>query len=430
MAANPHAAVWLLRQRQGKRPVLAFEATFSPRWFGPAFPREFPMKWMRCSGAGATTVAVTLALISLAGCGAASTAQGSGNNAEAAKAAAAADAELQTLYKGTNATPPASTSPVRDGANVFVVGDMAVSATAAAVASVVAAGKIAGWHVKTWDGKAQSSQQLAGIRTAVSQRADAIFVYGVDCAGVKPGLEEAKAAGIPVVAGQAYDCSDVAAGAPSLFTYRVDYVMGQLPSFSKAWGAAQATYLISKLKGDARVLNIVETDYQVTVVQSQGFEARLAQCGSCKIVDTVKFTAAEFGPPLQQKIAQALLRHPDANATSVPYDAVLTGGVLGAIRDAGGVGKVLVAGGEGQPEGISLVRSGEVAAEFGTSTPWEGWAAAEAINRLLAGAKPQPSGIGIQVVDKEHNLPAAGGFTSSVDFEGIYTKAFRDAVAK
>jgi ribose transport system substrate-binding protein len=368
----------------------------------------------------------------VAGCGGSSSGDGeSGASGDAAAAASAADEELATLYDGTNEQPPTSTSPVKPGAKIFVVGgDQSASATALAVESVVKAGDIAGWDVTTWDGKGQSTQQLAGIRTAVSQDADAIFMYAVDCASVQAGLQEAKAAGVIVVVAEAYDCSDVDPSAPSLFTHQVDYVMGKLPDFSKAWGAAQATYLISKLQGEVKLLNIVETDYRATVVQDEGFRARFDECESCEIVDTVEFTAQEFGPPLQQKIAQALLRNPDVNATLVAYDALLTGGVLGAIRDAGMTDKVMVAGGEGAPEAINLLKQGQVAAEFGIPTAWEGWAGAEAINRLLAGDEPQPSGIGIQVVDEENNLPEGDRYTSDVDFEGAYTTAFQQAAGK
>jgi ribose transport system substrate-binding protein len=347
------------------------------------------------------------------------------------EAVSAADKELQAFYAGTHQDPPATTSPVKPGAKVFVIGgDQSASATQLAVESVVKAGEIAGWDVSLWDGKGQSTQQLAGIRTAVSQGANAIFMYAVDCASVQAGLQEAKDAGIIVVTAQAFDCSEVDPSAPSLITHQVDYVAGGPTGFSKAWGAAQATYLISKLGGEVKLLNIVETDYRATVVQDEGFRARLEECGSCEILDTIEFTTQDFGPPLQQKVAQALQRNPDVNATLVAYDALLTGGVLGGIRDAGMTDKITVAGGEGAPEAVNLLKQGQVAAEFGIPTAWEGWAGADAINRLLAGDEPQPSGIGIQVVDLEHNMPEGDRFTSSVDFQGIYTEAFQQAAGK
>ena len=51
---------------------------------------------------------------------------------------------------------------------------------------------------------------------------------------------------------------------------------------------------------------------------------------------------------------------------------------------------------------------------------WIGWAGADTLNRVLAGAGPAPEGIGFKLVDAENNLPDSGNYQTTVDFRAGY----------
>ena len=56
---------------------------------------------------------------------------------------------------------------------------------------------------------------------------------------------------------------------------------------------------------------------------------QLKQCPGCEVVE-VEITISDYGPPLQQKMEQALLQHPDIDAVLVdaavvsPIDDIVT----------------------------------------------------------------------------------------------------------
>jgi ribose transport system substrate-binding protein len=55
---------------------------------------------------------------------------------------------------------------------------------------------------------------------------------------------------------------------------------------------------------------------------------------------------------------------------------------------------------------------------------WTGWAAVDTLNNLFQGKAPAFSGLGWQLVDPAHNLPASGPWVSPIDFKAIYKKAW------
>jgi len=54
----------------------------------------------------------------------------------------------------------------------------------------------------------------------------------------------------------------------------------------------------------------------------------------------------------------------------------------------------------------------------------EAWSAIDALNRLFQGATPVSSGIGVQIYDAEHNLPASGPYVSPIDYQSVYRAAW------
>jgi ribose transport system substrate-binding protein len=82
-------------------------------------------------------------------------------------------------------------------------------------------------------------------------------------------------------------------------------------------------------------------------------------------------------------------------------------------------------GGEGfQPE-LDLLRGGKgINAVNIVASDWTGWAAIDTLNSLFLNKPIADSGLGWQLADKDHNLPAAGSFVPSVDFKSAYKKAW------
>lgn len=377
---------------------------------------------------------VALALAATLGaCGGSSSSSSSSTTTAASGGGSAAQQRLERLYTGTYGVPPKTAPRPQRGNHVWLIScGQTAAACANGVGGAKAAARALGWTTTLYDTKGDPSAMLNGIRSAIAAKADGIFVYAIDCSLVKAGLQEAKKASIPVVGGESADCSDVDKSAPSLFTYVTHYVGNRtFPDFIQDWGGAQADWDIAQLDGKAKVIDFRETDGVSVLLADKGFRKELATCAGCKIVDTVDFTFGDLGPSLQQKASQALLQHPEANAIEVPYDAVMTAGVAAALRASGRLSSMKIMGGEGNVANMDLIRSGHGQdAVVGLPTEWEGWAAIDNLNRIMNGQPIADSGIGLQIVDREHNMTPSGPFVPQHDskpipFAQLYTKAFQ-----
>lgn len=379
--------------------------------------------------------AACLALGALAGCG------GSGSSGSTAGGGSgispATQAKIDEALKGSF-TPPPTTSPrPQPGKNVWFIPLSSSIDNFAEPGSIHDAAKRMGWKLTEFDGKYSSDNIVSGIHQAIADHADGIILYIVDCPLVKSALQDARAAGIPVVGGAAVDCDESNPGEPSLYDAMTRYhapgsdtPMRYQDFLRKYWGPAQALAAIAGTKGDAKIIDVTETDQAAVVQQDKGLREGLrAYCPKCRVVDTVSFTGADVGTPLQQRIEQALTSHPEANALTSPYDAIALISAS-AIRAAGRSGQIYHVADEGKPAVMDDIRKGaDINAAVGLSLPWEMWNMLDDLNRLFHGEKPPadgwPSGNGTQIIDKTHNLPPAGQpYVPPVDFRADYLKAW------
>jgi ribose transport system substrate-binding protein len=392
----------------------------------------------RVTGVVAALSAVALIV---AGCGgsdsstttSASTAAPAGTTASttdaggpAATAVQQAEAELAKISgpDGQFGSPPTSAPKPASGKTVWIVSvGQSVPAIAKVVSTIESISKDLGWKTRVWDGKLQPNQQLAGMRAAVEAKADAIINYGTDCPTIQVGLQAAKAAKIPVVGIESFDCDVVKPGAPSLFTWVVTYEQGDLTQFLTTLGGYQAAWAIAHGKGESKVVHFRETDVRTLLTLADAFTEAMKACSTCEIVDTVEFTGADYGPKLQQKTQQALVQHPETDSVSAGADSTITGGVGAGIRSS--QHKPPAIGWECDASVMPLLKSGIEGACFDFVSEWEGYAAVDAVIRLFAGEKPTTqTGIGIRLVDKEHNLDGYVPGKGPVDYAAIYRKAW------
>jgi ribose transport system substrate-binding protein len=201
---------------------------------------------------------------------------------------------------------------------------------------------------------------------------------------------------------------------------------GDYASLTRAWAAVKADWVITKTQGLAKVIEFKEDELLVVKYIREGFEQELAKCKSCQVVKTVDFTIPDFGPALQQKAQGALLQHPEANAIHSPYDTPMLLGIGAAVVESGRAAQLAVIAGEGFPSNVQLIRDGKgQSAANAFPAAWTGYAAVDSLNSVFHGQKPQDSGIGYRLVDREHNLPAPGkGYEPSKDFRAAYKKAW------
>lgn len=375
------------------------------------------------------------AALLLAGCGGSSepaetdtNTQPVGGNSAPAVAPASDDSGLN--YEGTLREPDMTPRPIVRGKKIAILsaGQASISSSVPVGAAKEAA-EAAGWDASIFDVQLNPANAPGLVRQAIAAGVDGIILQAVDCPGIKGPLQEARKKGIEVVGIYAFDCDDPVfkGNDPALFTGRVNYGddIKDYGKFTEQYGADQAKAVIAATGGKAKVLFFNSPTVTVLNYTGKGFKDEIKKCGGCEIVAEVEFAGAELGPNLQQKAAQALLQHPEANVVKSPYTSATLLGIAPAVVQSGRANKLYVMGGEGFAPELDLMRAGQgVNAVNIAPSDWTGWAAVDTLNSLFSGKAPADSGLGWQLVDKQHNLPASGGFTPKVDFKAAYKKVW------
>lgn len=387
---------------------------------------------------GAAT-ALAAAALGLAACSSSSTTAasssttGSASTVASGSGVAAATAALQRDYKGTSQQPPSTAPKVTGAQNIWVIScGQQAEGCSRPVAGAVAAAQALGWKTKVFDGQFGADDAYdTGIRQAVAAKATAILLIGIDCNTAKAGLGVAKSAGIPVLGANSFDCNDPALNAgPPLFA-GVEQFASTTPTaadLNEAVGAAKADWLIVATGGKAKVIEVGLTGLTGYYYQNLGFAKELAKCSGCSIV------AKALGNPtdlsngvLESSFSSKLTASPEANAVMADGDSIVTGAqVPQALQSAGRVSSVSVIGSEGFTQNLDLIRQhrGQNAA-VPFDELWVGWGLVDETLRVLAKQPLVDEGMGFQVVDATHNLPAEGqNYTDPINFIAAYKAAW------
>ncbi|WP_457112004.1 sugar ABC transporter substrate-binding protein [Marmoricola sp. URHA0025 HA25] len=363
-----------------------------------------------------------------AGSGSDATAAPAGGNVSPTTTYAKGVPTLQQLYAGNEGTPPTSGPKAKAGAKVIWVSCGGETPGCAKPADYfLEAAKSLGWSASVVDGKLNVNNGFSNaIRTAIAQKPAAIIAHGINCVEAKSALEEAKAAGIPLIEASSVDCPG-----GSLYSQKEIFSESarDTTQFYEEFATKQADYVIDQTQGKAKVILL---EFQGPWGKSMGdaWRREFAKCKGCQIVDTIKFEGNQLAPngPVNQQFTTDLVKYPQANAAVLAFDTLATyTGLPKAVVDAGRAKDLLMVGGEGFAAATELIRSGQgLSADGGAyDNRWASWAIADETNRLLNGAPAVPEGIGFTVIDKDHNMPPSGSdYFSNVDYRGAYTKVW------
>jgi len=374
-------------------------------------------------------VAALVLSLGLAACGSGSdsgSGSGSGSSGGSGGDNASAQQALDTAYKGVTGTPPTQSTKPKAGANLWVVscGEQ-IPSCATPVAAAKEAGEAIGWTVKVCDGQLNPDGWGSCVRQAISAKADAIIPIGIDCASIQQPFQEAKDAGVTVIGGGGADCNET--GGQALWaTERLQLDGYTTKQYWELSGKLAADWLIGKSGGKAQVLQTVFTDPVWGPWQAEGFKTEMATCSGCTIVATLELANNDFvSGTAAQKFATALLQAPNADSVYVAIGGWMPAGFAQAIQSSGRSDQLNVISGFGDAANMDIIRNnGGQDAVLGYATPWGAYGSVDEAIRVLNGEQPVVEGDGMQVVDKDHNLPDSGDYTGDVDYKAAYQKAW------
>ncbi|MGD9735836.1 MAG: sugar ABC transporter substrate-binding protein [Solirubrobacterales bacterium] len=326
-------------------------------------------------------------------------------------------------FEGTDRPLPKSGPKAQKGKSVFAIPCLAAApGCQIPVEAFADAGKALGWDVTIADGKGTPAGESAAIDAAIAADADGIALMAISCSEVQPALKRAHDAGIKIFEINGLDCDDPAVEAgPGLFDGETNFgEIGTIADWIEESWSQVANWVIAETNGEAKVIEPVSLNPEISAMEARTFEGAMEKCSGCEVY-RLPFTLADLsGNKLEQKVAAALTAHPDANVVVAPYDAALLLGISQAVEAARNSGReLLLTGYEGLPDTIPLIENGVQSMSAGGQPPnWWGWAAADGLNRVFAGAPPVDPGFGLQFITKDKNLPTTPYYNGNQKSQG------------
>ena len=238
-------------------------------------------------------------------------------------------------------------------------------------------------HVEYYNGADDVQLQNQRIHELVEQDAKAIILMAADSTGVAPGIQEANAAGIPVIS-----LNTRSFGGTSTYVGVLDYDAG--------W--KQGKYMLENLPPNARLAYIAGPSNTLSAQQRmQGFiDACLLKRADLSIV-------AVGESPYSQRCQAAMLmkqwlRHgirPTAVAAASDEIAI---GALQAMKELGCEQNVMISGINASKEACQLVKEGELAQTIRQDASSEAQGAYDALLKIIRDGNRHPDDIIIPVI--------------------------------
>jgi len=218
------------------------------------------------------------------------------------------------------------------------------------------------------------SQWVQGMSNAVSQKADAIVLLGIDPKLIAPQIAAAAAAKIPVIYTFAYDGQPIAANVSAVAA--INY-----PTIAKV--LVQKALQDTSNNAHILVIKAPELAPQTLMTQTMTTELK-ADCPSCSIEQVIEEPIANWSTNILGDTKTALLAHPDANVI-IPLSDSMNEWVIPAVNGANAASRVKIETVDATPSIVQQVGKTPLSGDMGYSNAWVGWASADQALRLMTG---------------------------------------------
>jgi ribose transport system substrate-binding protein len=229
------------------------------------------------------------------------------------------------------------------------------------------------------DGGSNPSQIAGCIGQAVGASAAAIVVDNIPYGMAANGLDDARAAGIPVlVANQVVD--------PQL---PADETLAYVPGPAPQMLAGAADWIIADSDGQATVVVQKVTDNPSTIAYAEAAEKEFAdRCPDCTVV--VNEVSATNFPLIPSSTSSAILSNPDVDYVLAEFEFFVQP-TIGGIQQSGKANQIQIVTSAATLAGLQQVADGNLlSANVGQDFSYQGWATADALFRLMLGGAEVP----------------------------------------
>jgi ribose transport system substrate-binding protein len=357
----------------------------------------------------------------------------SGGSASPADLMTEAKTMVASAFKGTYKQPDPAIRIAKKGIRVAIIsrGQQSPSSKIPTDAAEEAA-RALGWNVLRFDLELDPKKAPQAVREAHAAGVHAI-ITNIDCAYAQQDFATAKGDGVLIVPLFAFDCTDpliTGSPGPSQFTTFVNYSgTGQRIEEGRrnaAAGVLAANAVILATQAKAKVLAFSETSSTILHYMHLGFVQQIKRCTTCELLEEIKYTANDVASgALRGMVDEALARHPGVTAIRGPNSTAIQSAISPALQERQMQSRVVVIGGEGLQSDLDLIRAKQgLNITLSFDTPWHAWAVVDTLNSRLNGEDPKYPGVGVMLIDREHNLPPSGPVQHNISFRDVYRKAW------
>ena len=367
------------------------------------------LTWRRNTVVGLVTAAVSFTT-ACGGSSTPSTSSGAASSNNAAVAAAAAKTEAAAAPPQFSAPGPAFDASKAKGKTLWVI-DVASSIPLTQVTDDAAkqALGLVGASLVRFDGKGSVSEFARGINQAIAAKADAIALFAIDPNVVTGPVQNALAAGIPVLVLQ---YGDATAQLPLGLKAHITYC------YSCA-GDLMANFIVADTKGQqAGVDLIVSPEVSNSKPLVTGFtNALMAGCPACTI-RTDNIPIADWQTQIPTTVKSNITSDHGIKYVVPIYDGMSLFAIP-AIQTSGRNDVKIVTFNASLGVMQNLDQGKVVVADVGSPQAWEGWALADQFMRVITQQQPvADENVGLRIFDSS-NIKSIDLTKPETDWYGV-----------
>jgi len=235
-----------------------------------------------------------------------------------------------------------------------------------------------GWTADVIDGKMDPTVWNQTVKQAVASGVDGIIAVSADPNLYAEAMQSVASKSVPFVVTQQSPGNKDVKG--------VDTYVAPDP---KVGGADVAEWINADSGGRAHVLLLSAPGFASGQQRSAAISENLhSDCKDC-VVYTADITAATMGTSLAPLVTSQLQQHPDIDYVWGTDDCCVSF-IQQGIGQAGKTGSVKLMSMSGFPQQMAQLKTGDMAFELASPTPYAAWLAVDSLARLRAG-KPTES---------------------------------------
>lgn len=279
----------------------------------------------------------------------------------------------------------------------------------------VAGAEAAGLRSQVFDAKGQPTLFNEGVAQAVAAKADAIVTYAIAPALIQQSLKLAQEARIPVI--------QVMTGVPAAEGMYIS-INPDVETLGKLQAHAALLQTQCKLNGAV----VYSSNFPIlSAMKNASFAEVKALCPSCEMTE-LNVQLPTISTQLAPLTSSTMARLPKLNAFIATFDQLAVF-MVPAIEQAGRK-DVPIIGANGNSANLEFIRQGRVQSQDPAYPPahYLGWQLVDQAARAVAGAKPTPFTVQVQMLDKANIGPAGTEemtvFKGLANYEGVFKKAW------